>query len=125
MCRNPSTMLIFIARINGKTEEIIPATKVNENASARVVFDIRKMGKSRENISTNAGTNRNAESACPIPPPMSAMRIDSPAINVVKCLVVNPNVFNTAYSRMRSRADITIVFARTSNKMPMITNETN
>ena len=105
------------------TAATMPAKNADEIARTIVSGSTLKMGKKVGNAFANPAEIGNV-SANPNAPPISAIAIDSPPINPAICLAEKPCVFNTAYSRVRSRAAMTIVLASTSRIIPMITYET-
>src|SRR6266487_4117049 len=59
----------------------------------------------------------------PSRPPHNAINNDSPKMRATRCRPVKPSVLRTAYSRVRSRTAMRMVFASTSRMMPTITTE--
>ena len=122
ICRNPSTIFIRADRTAGNTAANRPTRNDNASASAIVRGSTLKTGNIVGKPSATAAAIGNVN-AMPIQPPNIAMTNDSPATSPIMCHELNPKVFNTAYSRMRSRADMMIVLASTSRIMPMMTYE--
>ena len=92
------------------------------SASAIVSGATLMIGKNVGSALAKPATMGNV-SARPSRPPHRAIKSDSPKMRATRCRAVKPSVLRTAYSRVRSRTAMRIVFASTSRMIPTITTE--
>src|SRR6266568_4507479 len=120
--RRPVTIGVRTTRVAGNSAATTPATSAAASARAIVRGAMLMMGKKVGSALPKPATMGNV-SARPSRPPPAAMSSDSPKIRPTRWRAEKPSVFSTAYSRVRSRTAITIVFASTSRMIPTITTE--
>lgn len=100
-----------------------PTSPAAPNANAMVVVETVKIGN---RVPTRAAKTFATGKVKPIPsrPPETDRNKDSPMISPSTCLEPNPRAFSVAYSRLRSRTAIVIVFAATARMMAITNSDT-
>ena len=86
-------------------------------------LDVEHREERREHLCERSG-DRERQQQARAPRRSPAISSDSPPISPMMCPGEKPMVLSTAYSVVRSRAAMTIVFASTSRMMPMMMKET-
>ena len=106
---NPSTIFVLNARWIGKIEAAIPIIKAALAARTRVEGVMKKYGKNPFGTTASMPATIGYVSSTPAPAPSAEINNDSPKMSPNKCPPENPSVFSTAYSLVRSRADMIMV----------------
>src|SRR5207247_2470511 len=118
----PTTIGVRTTRWAGKAAAATPASSAAPRPSAMVVGATLMTGKKVGSAFANPRTTGNIR-ARPSTPPANATTSASPTMKATRWRPEKPSVFKTAYSRVRSRTAITIVFASTRRMIPTITTE--
>ena len=111
------------ARHAGVDAATTPTSSAATTCSATVSPLTATDGISDPTVAAKASASGNV-SAMPRTPPTSAMAIDSPKISAATKPPPKPSAFSVAYSALRSRAVMAIVFAITAMMMTMTTKLT-
>ncbi len=119
----PSTIRVRAIRHAGSDAATSPTASAAANCSATVSAPTATAGKNDPTVAAKASVSGNV-SAMPSRPPTSAMAIDSAKIRAATNPPPKPSVFSVAYSALRSRAVIAMVFAITAMMMTMTTKLT-